>query len=85
MYATPCHYHDVDTGQLFLTKANGLSDEALEPIALYGKLHVLFADHQTKAGLPLRIPARKRHHTLAVHLEISLLKYVAIVPGIQQT
>ncbi|OAL61599.1 hypothetical protein A6R74_13905 [Halomonas sp. ALS9] len=48
---TSCKHHYIHRGEVILTKANGFSNQTLETVAIYGAFNILFADHQSKAGM----------------------------------
>ncbi|MNC15806.1 hypothetical protein D3C75_636370 [compost metagenome] len=44
-------HHDIQTGEHLLMQTEGIADEALQAIALDGKLDALLADHQAEARM----------------------------------
>jgi len=58
----------VPADQDVLMEAERIAHQTLKAIALNGKLHGFFADHQPQAGMVESVLAGKEQETLAGHL-----------------
>lgn len=77
--------HDIPTHQMILVQAKGFAHEALQAIALNGKLDALFPYHQPEAGVRQVVVARKEQEVFPRNLAGWGVKDRLEMSGSQQT